>query len=138
MVVGRQSTKSISIVVAEGSTEGGNGDSQDRGGRDNGSPSLLSVFNSLFKERVEEEILKVCIRIKRFFDSIKELSTNDAPTSPQQRCVTVIKLPFVLGRSSLELNKTLSVAHDFRGIQSLSHRLNKILSIAYKRSGRRR
>ena len=125
--IGGQTCQTVAIVVIQRRAERRHGNAHDRGRGHHGSPRFLRVLDSLFKEPVHQQIFQLGIVVESFLDAVEEHGADDAAAAPQQRAVAVVQIPLMLIRCGLQLNESLGVADNFRGVQGLPDIVDKRL-----------
>ena len=93
--VGWQVLRSIAVIEAQCSAEGGRGYSPEGPFADNVPPTTLCIVDCAVEEVVKEKVLKIRILAESCRDILQEDRANDTPTTPHERDFRLVKFPRV-------------------------------------------
>lgn len=108
------------IEEGERGAERGNGDAFADCAGDDFTPGALAVFDGLFEEGVEQEVLEFGFAVEGAFDIAEEGATDDAASAPHEGDSAVVEFPAVFFGGGSEEHVALGVGDDFGGVEGFS------------------
>src|SRR5262249_32594747 len=102
--------------------------------RNHKTPFRLRSSDDSGKIPVEQKIVQIAVASVRVNDAVQELCANNAATAPDGGDVAQVELPFVGRASGPKKLHSLRIRDNFRRIKSVTHGVDKTITIAFERS----
>ena len=128
--IGRQHLAAERIVVAQRGGERRGRDPQLGGGDDDLAPRRLRVLDDVLEVGIQQQVIQIRIGVEGVFDPFQEDSADNAAAAPQHRDRAVVERPSVLLGRRGDLDESLRVRADLRGVQRQANLLDEGLLIA--------